>query len=130
MTDLDAPLTILFRRDTLLDVRRDVQHYASEAGLSDLRLYYFVVAVNEIMTNAIHHGGGRGSLRIARVGQHFECEVVDQGPGFSPERVAASGKPAADTLSGRGLWLTRQLCDRVEIASDKTGTRVTLVFTP
>jgi serine/threonine-protein kinase RsbW len=130
MTDVDAPLTIRFRLDTLLDVRRDVQRYASEAGLSDLRLYYFVVAVNEIMTNAIHHGGGQGRLRIARVGEHFHCEVVDQGPGFAPERVAASGKPAADTLSGRGLWLTRQLCDQVEIVSDETGTRVTLAFSP
>ena len=128
MTDLDASLTVLFQLDTLLNVRRDIQRYASEAGLSDLRLYYFVVAVNEIMTNAIHHGGGQGWLRIERVGQQLQCEVVDEGTGFAPERLAARAKPAADTLSGRGLWLTRQLCDQVEIVSDKAGTRVTLAF--
>jgi anti-sigma regulatory factor (Ser/Thr protein kinase) len=128
MTELDALLTACFQLDNLLDVRRDVETLASRCGLEDLRLYYFVVAVNEIMTNAIHHGGGEGSLRIAWLGEFFECEVVDQGPGFPPEQLAGAIKPAADTLSGRGLWLTRQLCDKVDIASDETGTRVTLVF--
>lgn len=128
MTELDAVLTTWFQLDNLLDVRRDVETLGSRCGLSDLRLYYFVVAVNEIMTNAIHHGGGQGSLRIAWLGEYFECEIVDQGPGIPPQLLDTGFKPAADTLSGRGLWLTRQLCDKVDIASDPTGTRVTLVF--
>jgi anti-sigma regulatory factor (Ser/Thr protein kinase) len=128
MTELDALLTTWFELDNLLDVRRDVETLGSRCGLSDLRLYYFVVAVNEIMTNAIHHGGGQGSLRIAWLGEYFECEIVDKGPGIPPEILESGFKPAADTLSGRGLWLTRQLCDKVDIASGPNGTRVTLVF--
>jgi serine/threonine-protein kinase RsbW len=128
VTELDAVLTTWFQLDNLLDVRRDVETLAGRCGLSDLRLYYFVVAVNEIMTNAIHHGGGQGSLRIEWLGQYFECEIVDQGPGIPLDKLSAGTKPAADTLTGRGLWLTRQLCDKVDIASDNTGTRVTLVF--
>jgi len=130
MTELDTLLTTWFQLDNLLDVRRDVETLGSQCGLADLRLYYFVVAVNEIMTNAIHHGGGEGSLRIEWLGAYFECEVIDQGPGIPPEKLATGLKPAADTLTGRGLWLTRQLCDKVDIASDETGTRVTLVFRP
>jgi anti-sigma regulatory factor (Ser/Thr protein kinase) len=130
MNELDALLTTWFQLDNLLDVRRDVETLAGQCGLADLRLYYFVVAVNEIMTNAIHHGGGRGQLRIAWLGEYFECEVVDNGPGIPAEKLAAGAKPAADTLTGRGLWLTRQLCDKVDIVSDEAGTRVTLVFRP
>ena len=130
MTELDALLTTWFQLDNLLDVRRDVERFGSQCGLSDLRLYYFVVAVNEVMTNAIHHGGGNGTLRVAWAGEHFDCEVVDRGPGIPPEKLDAGFAPAADTLSGRGLWLTRQLCDKVDIASDHAGTRVTLVFRP
>jgi serine/threonine-protein kinase RsbW len=130
MTELDAVLTTWFQLDNLLDVRRDVETLASRCGLSDLRLYYFVVAVNEMVTNAIHHGGGQGSLRIAWLGEYFECEIVDQGPGIPQEKLDAGTRPAADTLTGRGLWLTRQLCDKVDIASEPSGTRVTLVFRP
>jgi anti-sigma regulatory factor (Ser/Thr protein kinase) len=117
-----------FALDTLLDVRRDIQRYASDGGLADLRLYYFVVAVNEIMTNAIHHGGGSGQLEIVRAGPCFRCEIVDDGPGIPPERINPPTAPVPGTLSGRGLWLTRQLCDQVAIASAPTGTRVTLEF--
>jgi serine/threonine-protein kinase RsbW len=130
MTELDPVLTTGFELDNLLDVRRDVERAGSLCGLSDLRLYYFVVAVNEVMTNAIHHGGGQGSLRIGWGGEYFECEVADDGPGIPPEKLDPATAPAADTLTGRGLWLTRQLCDKVEIDSDSTGTRVTLVFRP
>ena len=130
MTELAAQLTTRFELDNLLDVRRDVQDVGSQCGLSDLRLYYFVVAVNEFLTNAIHHGGGEGTLRIVWGGEYFECEIVDHGPGIPPEKLETGFAPTADTLSGRGLWLTRQLCDKVEIASDPAGTRVTLVFRP
>ena len=130
MTEFDPVLSTDFELANLLDVRRDVQQAGSQCGLTDLRLYYFVVAVNEVMTNAIHHGGGHGTLRIAWAGEYFECEVVDAGPGIPPEKLDPATAPAADTLTGRGLWLTRQLCDKVEVVSDSTGTRVTLIFRP
>jgi serine/threonine-protein kinase RsbW len=117
-----------FALDTLLDVRQDVHRSATDEGLADLRLYYFVVAVNEIMTNAIHHGGGRGELQIARVGDCLRAQVVDCGPGMPADRIAPETKPPANIRSGRGLWLTRQLCEVVDIRSAATGTTVTLEF--
>jgi serine/threonine-protein kinase RsbW len=117
-----------FALDTLLDARQDVHRFAAEEGLVDLRLYYFVVAVNEIMTNAIHHGGGRGELHIAPVGDCLHAQVVDHGPGMPADRIAPETKPAANIRSGRGLWLTRQLCEVVDIRSAATGTTVTLEF--
>jgi anti-sigma regulatory factor (Ser/Thr protein kinase) len=117
-----------FALDTLLDVRQDVQQFARDGGLADLRLYYFVVAVNEIMTNAIHHGGGRGQLQITLTGNCFRAQVVDQGPGIPADLIAPEIRPPANTLGGRGLWLTRQLCEIVDIRSAATGTTVTLEF--
>src|SRR6266540_1683181 len=126
MIDPYAPLTLDFALDSLLDVRRRVQAFASAAGLSDLRLYYFVVAVNEIMTNAIHHGGGAGRLVLWRDDHEVHCEIVDGGPGIAAGTIDGHLPPPPDTLSGRGLWLARQICDRVNIDSTRAGTRVTL----
>jgi serine/threonine-protein kinase RsbW len=128
MIDAIQPLDCGFELDSLLAVRRAVQQYASAAGFADLKLYYFVVAVNEIMTNAIHHGGGRGRLVMFRNGSTFQVEVVDEGPGIPPEMLGPSPRPAPDTLGGRGLWLARQLVDRLDIDTGGSGTKVTLVF--
>jgi anti-sigma regulatory factor (Ser/Thr protein kinase) len=117
-----------FALDTLLDVRRDIERFACEAGLAELRLYYFVVAVNEMMTNAIHHGGGRGRVEVEFDGGCFRARILDDGPGVPDRFIRAEPRPSATTLSGRGLWLTRQLCDQVDIRSAPTGTTVLLEF--
>src|SRR6476660_2868318 len=58
------PLERSFRLESLVEIRHEVETYSRAAGLADIRLYKFVMAVNEIMTNAVHHGGGSGDLRL------------------------------------------------------------------
>ncbi len=72
------------------------------------------MAVNEAFVNAWHHGCGRRpgkKIRVRwRLGNDFNFEVIDQGPGFDPERVA---DPTLDANikknSGRGLFIIRKL---------------------
>ncbi|HET8658872.1 MAG TPA: sensor histidine kinase [Micromonosporaceae bacterium] len=113
-----------FGRDELRAVRGRVAAEAEAAGLRAERVAHLVCAVNEVATNAVQHGGGAGALRTwfeepdpehgARRGG-LVCEVASHGefttqfPGYLP--------PSRDTTSGRGLWLVRQLCDRVDIRS-------------
>jgi len=123
------PLTCAFDLKTLVSVRAKVKEYAHAAGLQNLRLYKFVVAVNEVMTNAVHHGGGAGKLRLWHDDGCLHCDVTDHGPGLPRNRVAAHQRPEPGTIGGWGLWLTREICDRVVIQPGATGgTRVILQY--
>jgi anti-sigma regulatory factor (Ser/Thr protein kinase) len=76
-----------------------------------------VLAVNELATNSICHGGGHGTLRLWSSDHALQCEVRDEG--HIPAATAELGRdrPDPDAMSGRGLWLVDQLCDAVQIAS-------------
>ena len=80
-----------------------------------------MVAVNELLTNAVRHGGGTGRVELWRADGSVVCEVVDQGNGAadpSPHR------PSVDEPGGRGLWLAGELTDTIEIQTGPEGTTV------
>ena len=105
-------------------VRREVGRAAVASGLSPDRTDVFLVAVYEIMTNAVRHGGGGGQLRLWRNGELL-CEVDDVGEGFAAAaHLARTEAPAPTSSGGRGLWLARQMSDRIAIDSGPTGTTV------
>ncbi|GAA0802673.1 hypothetical protein Sya03_03950 [Spirilliplanes yamanashiensis] len=83
-----------------------------------------MVAVNELLTNAVRHGGGEGRLRLWRSGGAVVCEVADSGEGFAPPDAGPAHKPAPDTPGGWGLWLAGELTDHMEIESRTDGTTV------
>jgi serine/threonine-protein kinase RsbW len=108
----------------LAGIRHLVTAIAAQAGLAGYRLHEFVVAVNEIVTNAIRHGGGFGHIRIWCADDQLRVEVTDHGPGMRTEHLAGGQVPSATDLGGRGLWLVRQLCDSFSIRTGPTGTTV------
>jgi anti-sigma regulatory factor (Ser/Thr protein kinase) len=81
-----------------------------------------VLAVHELATNSVRHGGGRGTCRLWRDGAALVCEVSDRGWITDPQ--AGRRRPAADQPGGRGLWLVHQLCDAVELRTSPSGTVV------
>lgn len=121
-----VPLRCALRPETLREIRAAVRSYAGTAGLSDPALYNFVLAVNELLTNALRHAGGRGDVLLWRTGDRLFCEVSDEGPGMPAERLSDTARPGAATIGGRGLWLARQVCDRVDIRTGPTGSQVRL----
>ena len=112
-----------FSYDDLDTLRHDVTRFAENNGLADPALYRFVLAVHELATNAVRHGGGRGHLDLRRTGDHLRCRISDHGPGMPYEHPP--DRPAPGTLSGRGLWLARHGGD-LTWTSDSHGTTVTL----
>ncbi|MEV6596304.1 ATP-binding protein [Actinoplanes sp. NPDC051346] len=119
------PLTRDFDLATLVALRHDVQRWAQRHGLTDLALYRFVVAVNEITTNAVRHGGGRGCIELWRVGDRLHCRVTDQGPGLPADRHRAD-RPGPQAVGGRGLWLASAGIDDLTIDTGGHGTKITL----
>jgi anti-sigma regulatory factor (Ser/Thr protein kinase) len=101
------------RLDTLATVRRFVQRRAKEARLGAERTLDLLVAVNEVATNSVRHGGGRGSLLVWREDDALVCEVRDEGRIRQP--LVGRERPARGQVGGRGVWLANQLCDLVQI---------------
>ncbi|GIF02778.1 ATP-binding protein [Actinoplanes siamensis] len=102
-----------FARDQITTLRRDVTLAARSAGLSGDRLNGFVLAIHELVTNAVRHGGGHGHLILRREAHLLSCDVTDHGPGLAD---STPGLPGADSPGGRGLWLADQLSDALRLA--------------
>jgi anti-sigma regulatory factor (Ser/Thr protein kinase) len=105
-------------------VRRTIGSFALDAGLPRSRADELVLAVNEIATNAIVHGRSPATLRAWRGDGELVFEVSDSGSGIK-DVLAGQLTPAKGDPGGRGLWLTRLLCDAVEITNG-TGCTVSL----
>jgi anti-sigma regulatory factor (Ser/Thr protein kinase) len=108
----------------LADLRKIVLEQATGAGLSQARTAELVLAVNEVVTNSLRHGGGHGTLSIWREQDRVIHEVCDSGRITSP--LAGRRKPSLDGEGGRGLWLANQVCDLVQIRSSSAGSAVRL----
>ncbi|GAA2349474.1 ATP-binding protein [Dactylosporangium salmoneum] len=108
-------------------VRHAVSRGAAMAGLLGQRLEDFVLAVNEIVTNAVRHAGGGGTLRLWVSDGVVVCEVTDKGEGIPDERLSGGeALPPSYAVSGRGLWLARHLVDDVTVSTGEAGTIVRL----
>jgi anti-sigma regulatory factor (Ser/Thr protein kinase) len=114
-----------FTLDDLAALRHETERFAAGHGLAGLALYRFVVAVNELTTNAVRHGGGAGLLELGYAGSLLHCRVVDHGPGMPPRRHDDT-PPAPRALNGRGLWMARQNAASLHIDSHPSGTTITL----
>jgi anti-sigma regulatory factor (Ser/Thr protein kinase) len=112
-------------RGTLLELRNFVSaRGGTAAGLSEARTADLVLAVNEIATNSLVHGGGRSRLLLWLVPGGVVCEIRDLGRIDDP--LVGRIRPAPSRKDGRGIWLANQLCDLVQIRSTPRGTRVRL----
>ena len=96
----------------LTAMRAVVARRAQRAGLSPQRCEDLVLAVNELATNSIRHGGGAGTLTIWETPAALVCEVADGGHIADP--LAGRILPEPGQIGRYGLWLVNQLCDLVE----------------
>ncbi len=112
-----AAAELQFTIDQLGSLRTFISAAAARTPLAGERASDLVLAVNELATNSICHGGGEGTLRVWRDERSLMCEVRDSGHIEDPDARLRRDRPSPDAMSGRGLWLVDQLCDRVQIHS-------------
>lgn len=108
------------------ELRRHVRAAARGIGLDADRADRYTFAVNEIVINAIQHGGGTAEVAIASSDEagSVTVTVVDQGSGWSSD--IPDDLPPADRTHGRGLWLATRMCDDLTITTSPTGTKIVL----
>jgi len=118
----DAPPSaarLAFDADSLGAVRDLVTGRAEEAGFDRETTDALVLAVNEIATNSVRHGGGFGVIRAWDDDGFLLCQVEDGGRIDAP--LAGRRQPVLDEPGGRGLWLANQLCDLVQVRTFENG---------
>lgn len=118
----DDAVRLPFRCEHLATLRELVGARAHAAGLTRARAADLVLAVSELATNSIVHGGGAGTLAIWRDRGVVVCQTTDRGR--IDDALVGRHRPTLDQQSGRGIWLVHQLCDLVQIRSDDDGTTV------
>jgi anti-sigma regulatory factor (Ser/Thr protein kinase) len=111
-----------FSSDDLGRLRHVVASWAQEHSLALEGGEDLVLAVNELATNSVRYGGGRGTLRLWREGESLMCEVQDGGRMEPP--LVGRIRPNPEANSGRGIWIANQVCDLVQIRSSSAGTVV------
>jgi anti-sigma regulatory factor (Ser/Thr protein kinase) len=113
---------VAFDRDSLPAMRAFVGELAIDAGILGTRRDDLLLAVNELATNSVRHGGGEGVLRVWHEGFSLICEITDSGRIEPP--LTGRLRPRPGALSGYGLWLVNQVCDLVELRAGDGGTVV------
>lgn len=113
---------LAFAGATLAQLRHTLADWARARGLGDDGTEELVLAVDELASNSVRHGGGSGTLRCWRDGESLVCEVKDSGHIQAP--LIGRRRPQPEACSGRGVWLVNQLCDLVQIRSNPAGSVV------
>ena len=118
------PDALSFGLSELAEVRRRVAAAGERAGMGPRAVADLVTATSELAANSVMHGGGTGTLRLWRENGTLVAEVEDEGR--IEEQLVGRLRPSIMQEGGRGLWLTNQLCDLVQIRSGEAGTVVRL----
>jgi anti-sigma regulatory factor (Ser/Thr protein kinase) len=105
----------------LRDARHLVRARAQAAGLG-VRSDDFALAVNEVLSNSIHHAREDGTLRLWEEPEALVCEVRDRGHIVQP--LIGREEPSIGQIGGHGIWLVNLVCDLVQVRSSARGSTV------
>ncbi len=108
-------------------VRRFTVIWAAKARMSADAADDFVIAVNEIATNAVRHGSPQASLRLWISAGAGIAEIRDSGHWAALAPTSLPRRPAEQ--GGMGLEVARLVCDGLQIKATSAGTAVLLRMT-
>ncbi|MFC4007397.1 ATP-binding protein [Nonomuraea purpurea] len=109
-----------FRLPDLPQVRQFAEDEARASGIPDESIGDFVIAVNEVATNAVTHGADHAYLRTWTVNGDLVIEVHDDGTWKPGPRPGAVG--------GMGLWVARLLSSDLTLRAGSGGSTVIMRF--
>ncbi|MFF8386482.1 anti-sigma factor RsbA family regulatory protein [Streptomyces kanasensis] len=122
---LPAPATAAsldFDDATLPDARYFAVSVARGFGLAERPLDDLALAVAELTTNSVLHGGGRGTVRLWHHDGRVYCQVEDAGRLGDPLAGRLARRP--EQIGGRGLLVVNQVSELVRAHTADTGTTI------
>ncbi len=119
-TELTAP-------SALPAMRRRLRTHTTGTGRARDEIDAMLIAVTEVVTNALQHGRAPCRLRVWETERALRVRVDDHG--YSP-RLAVAGywRPTSPTDDPMGIWVARQLADVVHTQTSPNDTTVELQF--
>ncbi|MEO3814084.1 ATP-binding protein [Sphaerisporangium sp. B11E5] len=116
-----------FRVGDLPDVRDFAAHQARRAGMSETAIGDYLVAINEVATNAVTHGTAKAWLRVWCDAGDLVVHVHDDGHWILTETPGMTA-PHDYSTSGMGLWVARRLAKHLTLDTGTTGTNLIMRF--
>jgi anti-sigma regulatory factor (Ser/Thr protein kinase) len=122
--------------ESLEPFRAFLEQELEQLGVAPARRLEIELVLEELLTNIIHYAypGGRGEVEVSYFlegGLKFCLALRDWGRGFNPLE-AASPDLAPDLeqrpLGGLGLYLARQIADKIDYQYEEGANRITLCF--
>ncbi|MEU7693515.1 ATP-binding protein [Microbispora hainanensis] len=112
----------------LPDLREFAAAEALRRGMPEDAIGDFLVALNEVATNAVTHGSTKARLGIRSDGTALVVAVHDDGRAWRPEGEPGHDPPPENATSGMGLWVARMLSNELQVTTGPRGTTVTMRF--
>jgi serine/threonine-protein kinase RsbW len=124
-----AVAELAFFLPDLPEVRDFAAAQAVRGGMPEEDLADFLVAVNEVATNAVTHGHptAKAVLRMWNVGRTLAVEIHDEGR-WNPGPAPGETPPAPHATSGMGLWVARMVSSDITFETGASGTFITMFF--
>jgi anti-sigma regulatory factor (Ser/Thr protein kinase) len=107
-------------------VRAFAREQATKLGLAPDRVDDFALAVTELATNSVRHGGGESTVRVWAESDSIVCQVNDNG--HITDVLAGRTPVHANDPGGRGLLLVNRLADLVRTQTTSSGTAIQVRF--
>lgn len=120
------------RPENIVVAEKMIDQVCEELNLSEDNYGNILIAVTEAVNNAICHGNKQNpdkkvNIDLLANGKSVSFVVSDEGEGFDHENLPDPTDPVnIEKVSGRGVFLMRQLADKVEFSEG--GKQVEIVF--
>jgi anti-sigma regulatory factor (Ser/Thr protein kinase) len=109
------PIVVAPLGESVADLRAHLRNRATAEGwLPPDRVEVLVLALSELASNGIRHGGAHRELRVWLNPKAVVCEVSDDGQ-HPPGPLAGFLPPVPGVVGGMGLWLVGQICDALSV---------------
>ncbi len=119
-------LSIPSQSENISKVEIFVDQIQKRFGLCSESFGNVLISLTEAVNNAIIHGNCNDPSKMVHVKACKECDFIkisiqDQGKGFDPACVPDPTTPEnLLTLGGRGVFLMKQLCDKIKFKENGT----------
>ncbi len=117
-------------REEIDRIQQDILRVLARYGYDDAACFAVRTAIEEAVSNAIHHGNNNEPRRMVTIEYAadegaIEIEIEDEGAGFDPESVPDPTRAEnVDIPSGRGIMLMRVYMSEVEFTAAGNGVRM------